>query len=711
MTNKTSFKMNRSTMAVLSLLLLAVPAAAQDVAAQQADLSNKLDSIEATKRGFSIYGNFESKASVATADGDLVDDQRGTRENDAFTRADLSFEFRASEEFRAVVDLRVHQDWNNYYDEGLDPLVLRRFNMEGRIQNGHVFYELGDFNFKHSPLTVWSPSLMNLEFEPEIFRERRVNAMSEAGLRDDNTRHFQGANVFWTSGAKDANRIEVNAMGARLRTPWANTGIVQYYNSDVEKYAGLFGVRGTLMDAVTVGLSASTTYDRIRSSRAYNYIQANHPIIEKLLQAYGDALVVDGDSVWGRFYEHNYVLEASLGFDAAKLIKNSSLVANVSADFALSFWSLSGDTYVPVSAPIHDTMTVQTTAGATVVDSFAVWGLPNTTTIVPAQVGDKFTMEFDDYDEYNRQFAALVNANVGYKSKPFAALLDAKWMRVDKDYVADMAQSTAYEPRNVSASFANPVLLDLDALYNSVYVIDPITLRNSQEVNNPLEAYLYNGTNNYLRQAFIKNAYVDDISSAMERYYEGGSEVNSLSFEGILPNGYATPNRTGFDLALHLAALDNAVEGSVLFSSLEDLEKKSALGKTSYGRFGVGATVRLGALLGYEDGVELNGGWVHNDIELGKVTDFNVDLFSAGLTVGFFRNHSLLFGWQCLKNDGRYAGASVDLVQNNLSVGVRTRISDAGTITLSYTRLTGETESGDELVVLNIPAVSFNLAF
>ena len=99
------------------------------------------------------------------------------------------------------------------------------------------------------------------------------------------------------------------------------------------------------------------------------------------------------------------------------------------------------------------------------------------------------------------------------------------------------------------------------------------------------------------------------------------------------------------------------------------------------------------------------------DIELGKVTDFNVDLFSAGLTVGFFRNHSLLFGWQCLKNDGRYAGASVDLVQNNLSVGVRTRISDAGTLTLSYTRLTGETESGDELVVLNIPAVSFNLAF
>ena len=284
-------------------------------------------------------------------------------------------------------------------------------------------------------------------------------------------------------------------------------------------------------------------------------------------------------------------------------------------------------------------------------------------------------------------------------------------MRVDKDYVADMAQSTAYEPRNVSASFANPVLLDLDALYNSVYVIDPITLRNSQEVNNPLEIYLYNGTNNYLRQAFIKNAYVDDISSAMERYYEGGSEVNSLSFEGILPNGYATPNRTGFDLALHLAALDNAVEGSVLFSSLEDLEKKSSLGKTSYGRFGVGATVRLGALLGYEDGVDLNGGWVHNDIELGKVTDFNVDLFSAGLTVGFFRNHSLLFGWQCLKNDGRYAGASVDLVQNNLSVGVRTRISDAGTITLSYTRLTGETESGDELVVLNIPAVSFNLAF
>ena len=108
MTNKTSFKMNRSTMAVLSLLLLAVPAAAQDVAAQQAVLSNKLDSIEAAKRGFSIYGNFESKASVATADGDLVDDQRGTRENDAFTRADLSFEFRASEEFRAVVDLRVH---------------------------------------------------------------------------------------------------------------------------------------------------------------------------------------------------------------------------------------------------------------------------------------------------------------------------------------------------------------------------------------------------------------------------------------------------------------------------------------------------------------------------------------------------------------------------------------------------------------------------
>lgn len=710
-TKHTSIKesaMKRTSLALLSALCLAAPAAAQEIAAQQQALSDRLDSIEATKRGFSIYGRFDSKVSSATASGDMVDDKAGTREYDGYTQADLDFEFRASEEFRALVELRVHQDWNNYYDEGINPLVLRWMNLEGKILGGHASYELGDFRFKHSPLTVWTPGLMNLEFEPAVFAERRAKAMAEAGLAADNTRHLQGANIHWTSGANDPNRIDVTVMGARMRTPWANTGIIQYYNSDVEKYAGLFGVSGTLLDAVTVGASASTTYDRIRSSRAYNYIQANYPIVQKLLQAYGDQVVVDGDSIWGRFYERNYVVEGSVGFDLAKLLKSSSLVASVTADFALSFWDLQGDTYAPIVAAIHDSIAGQVNGTPTTIDSSAKWNLPGKS--VPGQqTADNYEMRLDDYDELYRQFAALVTLNVGWRSKPFAALLDAKWMRVDAGYVADMAQSTAYEPRNISASFANPVILDLDGLYNSAYVIDPITMRNSQEVNNPLEAYYYNGTNNYLRQAFVKNAYTDDVSSYMER--RDGEEVNSLAFEGILPNGYATPNRTGFDLALHLAGLDNAVEATALFTALDDLDKANPAGKTSYGRWGAGATVRLGALVGWKDGIELNGGYVHNDIELKKVHDYEMGMLSAGLTFGFFRDHALLAGYQRLENSGTYAGLPVDLIQQNLSFGVRSKISEAGTLTLSYTRICGENSDGDELVTLNVPAVSFSLQF
>lgn len=692
--------MNRFALVMIPLAVfaLATPSVAQQsVSDEQNELSTKLDSLEANKRGLSIYGEFGTKNSMATASGDLIDDESTTREIDASTRADLTLEFRSSEEFRALLDLRLHQDWNNYYDEGLNPFVLRWFNIAGNVQNGHLDFELGDFHTRHSPLTIWSPSLMNLEFEPAIFKERRQAAMKEALLLDDNSRHLQGANVHWTSGAKDPHRIEVQAVGARLRTPWANTGIIQYYNSDVEKYAGMIDLRGTLFDAVQFGVAATMTYDRIKSSRSYNYVQTNYAVMKRFFSTYGDAIVIDGEETWGRFYENNFVYSGHGTVDIAKLLKFPKMTAKISADVAVSYWDLKGDVYLP--------FTIEVTDG----DSTVFWNLPQNSATVDA---DAYEIRLEEYDEIEGQFAALVQGEFGYRSPVFSTQLDAKWMKTDLKYVADMAQSSVYEPRNISASFANPVTLDLDALYNSMYVVDPITYRNSQEFPNPMEAYIYNGTNNYIRAGFIKNAFTDDVSSYMERNGRFESEVTSLPFEGILPNGYATANRTGFDLALHFNLFDNALGLTGLYTALEEQEELiKGIGTTSFGRYGVGATVHLGSLLNYAPGLDLNGGFVQSDIDLKAIHDFNNEIYSAGITLGITQNNALLAGWQRMKSEGAYSGFNVDLIQQNFSVGVQSKIQEAGRLTFSYTRVNAENAAGDDLVTLDIPALSFTMDF
>ena len=82
--------MNRFALVMIPLAVfaLATPSVAQQsVSDEQNELSTKLDSLEANKRGLSIYGEFGTKNSMATASGDLIHEESTSREIDASTRA------------------------------------------------------------------------------------------------------------------------------------------------------------------------------------------------------------------------------------------------------------------------------------------------------------------------------------------------------------------------------------------------------------------------------------------------------------------------------------------------------------------------------------------------------------------------------------------------------------------------------------------------
>ena len=90
----------------------------------------------------------------------------------------------------------------------------------------------------------------------------------------------------------------------------------------------------------------------------------------------------------------------------------------------------------------------------------------------------------------------------------------------------------------------------LDALYNHLYTVDPITSLTSSE-QWYIDAKTYNGTNNWYRAPFMKNSYSFYTTTKSERDDLMASGALDPHVQLLFPFGPATPNRTGITLDLN----------------------------------------------------------------------------------------------------------------------------------------------------------------
>ena len=201
--------------------------------------------------------------------------------------------------------------------------------------------------------------------------------------------------------------------------------------------------------------------------------------------------------------------------------------------------------------------------------------------------------------------AILVEFNAGYKINNDSYVLRGFGLSNDDEFVSDLAQSQSFLARSILNSQQGGIYQGqsyntmFDALYNHAFVVNPVTARTTMETNSPADPAQegkYSGTNNYYRAHYDKNSY-SGVNTTQE---ERDAQFQSLLpyFQEALPNGKASANRVGGQLALDVDALDNLISADAHFGQFENANSQQignvTTGIMSFNRLGAGMVLRLG---------------------------------------------------------------------------------------------------------------------
>ena len=188
-----------------------------EVVTQQKSLLEKLDSLSAAVLGLKINGTAKAGALASFSSSDQYTAESPTQENQAFTDVNLRLTARPSSETMIDVQLRLHKDWQSAYDENNNPVIGHWFSYDGTILNKHVDFNLGYMRVGYTPFTIYTPQTEILQ-EPEIFVEKRREALEKRNLDTTSRRLLQGLNVAYQSGSVGpVDNITAQLTGARLR--------------------------------------------------------------------------------------------------------------------------------------------------------------------------------------------------------------------------------------------------------------------------------------------------------------------------------------------------------------------------------------------------------------------------------------------------------------------------------------------------------------
>lgn len=644
------FNKNLSVFGLASALLLSTTAFAEEpVAQQQKSLLQKLDSLNAAVLGLRINGTVKAGVLSSMANSDQFSAISPTQENQAYSDANLVFTARPSSETEIRAELRLHKDWQSAFDENNNPVITHWFSYDGKILNKHVDFNLGDMRVGYTPLTLFTPQQVLLQ-EPDVFAQKRVEALAQRNLDTTNARLMQGLNVDYHSGQVSVlSDIHAQVTGARMRNAAKKYDQVFFDFDYTDRY--FYGLRaGAEAFGAKLGVNYTDVFDRQLGARSR---------------------LQDGDTI---SFEDNSILSVELGFDTKTILPNLPFNAGLNAEVALSSWTAETEYY-------EKTYKTSYSLTETKVDGEAI-------AYVKASQSPELNAKKEKVADnsgtaiYVQPYFNLDLASAGIKGD-----VSLTYVMNDKDFWSEMASSPVYRGTstilNANALFSNDVhtnlvsqfgISSLENMYFTVYNSNPLNASNlmsSETSHNALSTkgedgtYLYSRLyNNYKNAHFYRNGYKADV---MKRLEIKDALVNldpSANME--MPYGLATPDRQGAMINLNFAWND-ALEVNAIFAMVnetaaemhdadgavvKDVNGDALLEENSYMRYGVGLSLDIGRFIPVlERKVKMQLSYDHTeeDAFLQRSTDrmmagLNVDVYGPVSIMGGFHSSAKEFG-------------------------------------------------------------------
>ena len=480
----------------------------------------------------------------------------------------------------------------------------------------------------YTPLTIYTPQTEILQ-EPEIFSEKRREALEKRNLDTTSRRLLHGLNIVYNSGAVGGvvDNITAQLTGARLRNTAKKFDQVFFDFDFADRY--LLGARvGADAYGAHLGVNYIDAFDRKLSRRSRN--------------------IADTDTI---YYDDNRVISVEAAFDSKKLLPELPVTFGLNAEFAMSKWTVDRDYNVKGSKTSYNAVQV-TEDGKTF-----VYFKPVTT--------EPTVNKNEDYiDQDGKSFYADLFVKGNISDIDFK--VNAGYFQTDSGFWSELASSPVYQGRstilNSNASYANPVdslilstfgASSLENLYFNVYnstTLQATNLMSSTNLQNALSdqdesVNLFTRLdNNYKNGHFYRNGYSGVTAKRMEL---DPLMVIDPSVGLALPLGLATPDRKGITAKADVNWADkvffNARFNMVTETNSFDYTTM-AVAENKYTEFGVGVGVDAGRFLSDYQQILIQG-----SVAMGSENAFlkrKTSRFVGGVTADIWGPFAFLGGFQ-----------------------------------------------------------------
>ena len=684
--------LNKKISALTSAALFTTVAAfaqGESVEQQQTSLLQKLDSLNASVLGLKLNGTAKAGGLASFATSDQFRDDSPTQENQAFTDVNLLLTARPSSETQVHLELRLHKDWQSAFDENNNPVIGHWFSYDGSILNNHVDFNLGYMKVAYTPYTLYTPQQQLLQ-EPEIFAQKRVEALAQRNLDTTNARLMQGLNAAFHSGqVGPVSDIYAQATGARMRNIAKKMDQVFFDFDWSDRY--FYGLRlGTDVFGAHLGVNYTDVFDRELSTRSH---------------------MVEKNAV---YYEDNSILSAEFGFNSKEIMGKGPVTFGLDGEFAMSNWKLVYDSVYTVDKVDYNVGKYYTENfkqdDVTRVDNRDSLGGYVTKKVTT--VKDIRSTEIANDDAKAFYLTGYVNAEVS----AFKADLKGTYIQNDSNFWSEMASSPVYRGGSIILN-SNAVYSDnaiygemikqygmssLENMYFAVYNSNPLNATNllsSKTNENALVSQKEDGTylygrlyNNYKNAHFYRNGYDANVLKRTEMAQAMLDMDPSGSLE--LPFGFATPDRKGFIVDLDLSFAD-AIELNAAVSMLTQTLDPITMGENKFTHYAAGLGVDVGRLAPFINRkFKIQGSYDHSEED--AYLKRKSDRIMAGTNVDVIGPLSLLAGYQMntrefgvpLDVSGVGALAINKVEESLLLVGPRVKLAPNSYLSVQYGLLT-----------------------
>ena len=692
-----NFNMNMRKFLLTSALAFSATAAfaaenQAEVVTQQKSLLEKLDSLNAAVLGLKINGTAKAGALASFSSSDQYAENSPTQENQAFTDVNLRLTARPSSETMIDVQLRLHKDWQNAYDENNNPIIGHWFSYDGTILNKHVDFNLGYMRIGYTPLTIYTPQTEILQ-EPEIFAEKRREALAQRNLDTTSRRLLQGLNVTYQSGnVGPVDNITAQLTGARLRNTAKKLDQVFFDFDFADRY--LLGARvGADAYGAHLGVNYVNLMDRKLTTRSKK--------------------IATTDTV---YYDKNMVFSVDLAFDSKKILPELPVSFGVNGEFAMSNWKVDRDYMGKVPETTYS-LTQKN------IDGKEVIYIVKSTTKVDARINEDYR-EQDGKSIYANLFVKGDVSGLDFKA-------EAGYLQTDSSFWSELASSPVYTGRatilNSNAFYSNPIndvilgtfgASSLENLYYSVYnstTLNANNLMTSENLANALSNEEESTNmfarldNNYKNGHFYRNGYTGTTSKKLEVEKDYLRDIDP-SVSMSLPFGLATPDRKGI-MAKADANWEDKIffngRVSVLTQTYADYGKWTLAGlpviqENKYTEFAFGLGADVGALAALDRQILIQGSF--SQASESAYLKRQATRIVAGLTADVWGPIGVLAGFQQYKKVFDNGGVPLvggteeapfivnvnDATERLIMAGVRVKLAPLSYLSLQYGMLTNE---------------------